>query len=124
MVCAVKGSSTNLYSMVGSLDDRILLRMEASAEFMPLSGRDALFLAKATDVKAVLQSGWCPVVSGGQNLFVFHEEGTYLSSQAGGALSHKVGDIDKIFFPRGSGRTNLFFLFLFQGRAIKKDGRA
>jgi hypothetical protein len=96
--------------------------MEASAEFMALSGRNALFLAEATDIEAVFQSGWCPVVSCGQNLFIFHKEGTHLSSEAGGSFSHKVGDIHEIFFPRGPGRTNLSFLFLFQGRTIKKMG--
>ncbi len=101
--------------MVGSLDDRILLGMKAAAEFVSLSGRDPLFLAEATDIQAVFYSGRSSVVTGGQNLLILDEDGPHLSSQTSRPLGDEVSNIHEIFFPGGSMRRTLFFLFLFQG---------
>jgi hypothetical protein len=89
--------------------------MKATAEFVAFSGRDALFLTEAADVQTVFQSGGSPIITRRQNLFIFDEESTHLSSKAGRAFSDEMGDIHEIFFPRGPTRMNLFLLFLFQG---------
>jgi hypothetical protein len=89
--------------------------MKATAEFVAFSRRNALFLPEATDVQAVFQSGGSPIITCRQNLLIFDEESTYLSSKAGGAFGDEMGDIHEIFFPRGPTRMNPFFLFLFQG---------
>jgi hypothetical protein len=89
--------------------------MKATAEFVTFSRRDASFLTEAADVQAMFQSGGSPIITRRQNLFIFDEERTYMSSKAGGAFGDKMSDIHEIFFPRGAARRNLFSLFLFQG---------
>jgi hypothetical protein len=80
MVRAVEGGSPDLHSMVGRLNDGILLCMKATAEFMAFSRRDAQFLAEATDVKAVFQFRRGTVVTCRQDLFIFNKDGPHLSS--------------------------------------------
>jgi hypothetical protein len=101
--------------MVGGLDNRILLGMKTAAKFVSFSRRDPLFLAEATDVQAMFQPGRSSIVAGGQNLFIFDEDSSYLPSQAGGPFGNEMSNIHKIFFPGGSMGRNLFFLSLFQG---------
>ncbi len=114
VVRTVKGGSLDRYSMVGGLDDRVLLGMKAPAELMSFSGRNPLSLAEAPDIQAVFQTGRRAVVTRGQNLFVFDEDGPHLSSNARGPFRDEVSNIHEIFFPGRSMRRTLFFLFLFQ----------
>jgi hypothetical protein len=96
--------------------------MKATAEFVTFSRRDASFLTEAADVQAMFQSGGSPIITRRQNLFIFDKESPHLPSKAGGAFGDEMSDIHEIFFPRGATRRTLFFLFLFQGQAINKDG--
>ena len=121
MVCTIKGGSPDLNAMIGGLDDGILLCMEPAAELMSFSRGDAQFLAKATDFQAMFQSRRSSIVTGRQNLFVSDEHSPYLPSQTGRALCDEMGDVHEIFFPGRSMRMSLFFLFLFQRRAIKRN---
>jgi hypothetical protein len=107
--------------MVSSLDNRILFRMKATAEFVAFSRRDALFLSEAADIQTVFQSGRSPIITRRQNLFIFDEESTHPPSEAGGAFGNEMGDIHEIFFPRGPSVRSLFCFSLFQGQAINKD---
>jgi hypothetical protein len=54
MVGTVKGGSANLHSMVGGLNNGILLGVEATAQLVSLPRRDGLPLTEASDVQAVL----------------------------------------------------------------------
>jgi hypothetical protein len=54
MVGTVKGGSPDLHSMVGGLNNGILLGVEATAELVSFPGRDGLLLTEASDVQAVL----------------------------------------------------------------------
>jgi len=56
MVCAIKGGSPDPHTMIGGLDDGILLCMEPAAELMSFPRGDAQFLAKATSFQAMFQS--------------------------------------------------------------------
>src|SRR4030043_1301530 len=56
MVCAIKGGSPDPHTMIGGLDDGILLCMEPAAELMSFPRGDAQFLAKATNLQAMFQS--------------------------------------------------------------------
>jgi hypothetical protein len=108
--------------MVSRLNNGILFRMKATAEFVPFPGRDTLFLTEAANVQAVFQPRGSPVVTRCQNLFIFDEKSTHLPPDTGGAFGNEMGDIHEILFPRGPIGMNLFFLFLFQRGAINKDG--
>ena len=114
MVRTVKSGFADLHPVVSGLNDGILLSMEAAAEFVSLSRRDALFLPEATNLQTMLQSGRSPIITRRQNLLIFDEHSSNLPSQTGRSLGNEMSDIHEILFPRGPmGR--LFFLFLFQG---------
>jgi hypothetical protein len=115
MVRTVKGGSADLHSVVGGLNNGILLGMETTAEFVSLPGRDALLLTEASDIQTVLKPGRRPIVTRRQNLLVLDENSSHLSSQTGRPLGDETGDIHEILFPGGPMRKNLFILFLFQG---------
>jgi hypothetical protein len=84
------------------------------AAIVPFPGRDAFSLPKTADIQAVFHPGRGPVVTRGQNLLVFNEEGAHLSAQTGRSFGNQMGDVHEILFPGGPEGTNLFFLFLFQ----------
>ena len=120
MVGAVKGGSVNPHPVIGGLYDGILFGMEAPTELVSFTGRDPLFLTETAGIEAVIEPGRGAVITRCQNLFVFDQDGSHLSPEAGGAFGNKTGNVHKVFFPGGSLRMNLFFRFLFQGYAIKK----
>ena len=113
MVRTIQGSSPDLDAMVGSLDNRILLGMKAAAELVSLSGRNSLFLSEATNIQTVFHPGRSSIVTCGQNLLILDEDSPHLSPQAGGSFGNEVSNIHEIFFPGGSMRRTIFFLFLF-----------
>ena len=50
--------------VIGCLDNRILFRMEASAELVPLAGTDILLLPDATDILTMGEPHGRAVISG------------------------------------------------------------
>ena len=85
--------------MKGSLNDRILLGVDSPAEFMPLTRRDLELFTQTPDLTAMPDVAWSPIVPGGQDAFIFHDDGAYGSSHAGGAFGDQGGDIHKIDIP-------------------------
>jgi hypothetical protein len=99
--------------MVGGLNNGILLGVEAAAEFVSFPRRDGLLFTKAPHIQAVLKPRRCPIVACRQNLLIFDENRSNLSSQTGRPLGNEMGDIHEILFPGRPMRDNLSFLFLF-----------
>jgi len=113
MVGTVKGGPADLHSVVGGLNNGILLGVEAAAEFVSFPRRDALPFTKASHIQAVLDSRRRSIVACRQNLLIFDENSSNLSSQTGRPFGNEMGDIHEILFPGGPVGDNLFFLFLF-----------
>jgi len=118
MVGAVQRCPLNSHAVVSGLNDAILFGMEATAEFMSLSGRDAHLPAKAPDVQTVLDPGRGSIVPRSQNFLIFYENGTDLSPETGRSLGDKMGDIHEVFVPGGTDGMMTFLLFLFQLEAV------
>ena len=89
--------------MISGLNDGVLLSVKTTAEFMSLTRGDGLLLTKATDFEAVFQSSGSAIVTRGQNLLVFDEEGAHLSPETRRTFSHQMGYIHKILFPARPG---------------------
>ena len=115
MVRAVKSRTTNRNAVVSCLDDGILFRMQAPAQFVAFPRGDAKLLAQAACIEAMFQSRGSPIVPGGQDFLVLHKNGADLPSDAGGPLRNQMGDIHEVLFPRGSKWADLFSNSLFQG---------
>ena len=65
VVGAVERGPSDRHSMIGGLNDGVLLSVETPAEFMPFTRGDGLLLTKATDFEAVLQSSRSTIVTRG-----------------------------------------------------------
>ena len=90
-------------AVYGGLNDDVLFRMEAAADFVPLSGRHAELFAEAADIKAVGDLGGRTVVAGGEDSLVLDGDGPDHAAQAGRAFRHEVGDVHEVVGPGDAG---------------------
>ena len=93
--------------MYRGLNDDVLLRVEAPADFMPLAGRHAELFAQATDIEAMRYLGRCAVIAGGEDAFVLDGYGPNPAAQAGRALRHEVGEVQEVVGPRDAGHSGI-----------------
>ena len=89
------------------LDDDVLFRVEAPADFMPLAGRHAELFAQATDIEAMRYLGRCAVIAGGEDAFVLDGYGPDPAAQAGRALRHEGGDVHEVVGPSDAGHSGI-----------------
>ena len=87
------------HAVHGGLDDDVLLRVQAAADLVALPGRDAHLLAQAARLQAVAHAGGRAVVTGGQDVPVLDGDGAHLAAQAGGTLTHQIGDVHEVIGP-------------------------
>ena len=81
----------------GSGDDGVCLRMDAAAEFVPLTGGNMQRLARAdAQIAAVPAAAGRPVVAGGNNFVVADNNGAVFAPKAGGTLQNGIGNIKVI----------------------------
>jgi len=97
-----KGCTLYGNTMISGLNDRILFGMYPSTKLMIFSGGDIQFLPEAPCFKAVFNAGGRTVVSGGQDSFVFYDDGADRSPETCGTPGHQRRDVHKIGFPRRS----------------------
>ncbi len=99
LIRAIERRAVNIRSMLGSLDNRILLGMETSADFVPLPGRDSPLFAETSAIETMLNTRRCAVIARGKNIPVLHDHGTNLAAKAGSPFLHQVGNLHEIFVP-------------------------
>ena len=85
------------HSEIGRLDDRILLGVDASAEFVPSARWYIHLFADASHRLAVLGSLGGSVVSCGEHPLVLDENRTHMSSYTGGPGRYEFGHFHEIF---------------------------
>ena len=83
----------------GGLYYGILLRVNAPAKLVALSGRDIFCLTQAPYFGAVSHSFRCAVISRCKNALVFYDDRADLSSHACRALPHHAGDSHEVLIP-------------------------
>ena len=75
-------------------DDGVHLRMDRAAQFIPLSAGHIHGLPSAVaQIHAVLPPPGRAVVPGGNDLVVLDDDGSVAPPQAGGALQHRLRDV-------------------------------
>ena len=79
--------------MHGGLYDDVLLSVQAPANLVPLTGRDALLFTQAAGELAVLEAGWSAVVAGSENDVILRNYRPILPSKTSGASSNLCGYI-------------------------------
>jgi hypothetical protein len=121
VVRTIEGRPTDPNAMIGGLNDGILFRMEATAEFMAFSRGDFQLLTEAADVQTMIHPGRSSVITRGENLFIFHKDRPHLSSKASGALRDEMGDVHEILIPRGAMATGDLFFFLLQRQPMQGE---
>ena len=94
-------------AMHRSLNDDVLFRVEAPADFMPLAGRHAELFAQTADIEAMRHLGRCAVIAGGEDAFVLDGYGPDPAAQAGRALRHEVGDVHEVVGPSDAGHKGI-----------------
>ena len=83
----------------GSGDDSVCLGVDAAAQFIPLAGRNAQLLSVAvSQLRAVDSSARCAVISGGEDLIIFYDDGTVFSAHAGGTPEDGICNVQIIVF--------------------------
>ena len=100
LVCAKQAGVLDRHTVVCRLDNGILLGMDTPAQFVPLAGRDIQFFPQAANFLAVPDIGRGSVISGGQNLFVLHDNRTNSPAEASRAFCNQRCDIHEVGFPR------------------------
>ena len=75
--------------------------MEPPAEFMALTGGNMLQLAETTDLQAMPETGRGTVVACGEDPPVANQGCAHAAPDTGGALGHKLDNIQKIIIPGG-----------------------
>ena len=66
--------------MIGGLDDCVLLGVQPPAKLVPLARGYARLLTDAAQVQAVSEAARGPVVAGGEDALLLHDEGADYSS--------------------------------------------
>lgn len=96
---AVKFCSLNIDAVHRSLDDHVLLGVQAAADFMTLTGGNTQLLAQATHFQAVRHARRSAVIAGGRMRLSLTATAPTLRRVHGGSLAHQVGDIHEIIRP-------------------------
>jgi hypothetical protein len=66
--------------MISGLNDHILLRMKATAEFVPFPRWYLFGFPKTTNLCAMLYAAWSAIVTRSQNAPVFYKDRSYPAS--------------------------------------------
>ena len=83
----------------GGGNDGVHLRVDRAAQLIPLAAGDPHGLpGAAAQIHAVLPAPRGPVVAGGDDLIVIHDDGPIAPAQAGGALQHGLRDVQIVIF--------------------------
>jgi hypothetical protein len=85
--------------MISGLNDRILFGMYPPTKLMIFTRCDIQFFPEASCFKAVFNAGGRAVVTGGQDSFVFYDDGANRPPEACGTPGHQNRDVHKIGFP-------------------------
>ena len=80
---AEEGCTIDADAVECCLDDGVLLRMKATAQLMPLAGRDLLQLSDTANLFAVRKSCGNAIVAGCQYPLIFYHNSTNLPAYAG-----------------------------------------
>ncbi len=78
--------------MVGRLRNRIFLPMGTQTFIQLGAGSGELVTARATALIAILHTAGCSIISGGDQAFVFNDDGRDFSFDAVGAKRDDFGD--------------------------------
>ena len=96
-VGAVDGAAIKADTVERRLNDAILLGMDGAANLVTGAGWDILRIPEAAQFEAVFQSGGSAIVAGGQDMLIPHGHRTDMVPEAGRALGHHRGHLEKVF---------------------------
>src|SRR5699024_3786553 len=86
----------------GGGDDGVGLRVHAAAELVALPGGDAKLIAgTAAELRTVHAAARRAVIARGDDLVIAHDDGAVFPPHAGGAVEHRVGDVEVILLLAG-----------------------
>ena len=98
----------------GGRDNAVGLGMDRAAQFIPLTrGHSELLPGTAAQIGAVFPSPGGSIVASGKDLIILHDDGAIAPPQTGGALEHRIRNIQIVIFlvdPGHSRRLLCFFL--------------
>ncbi len=82
-----------------SLDLRILLSVNTTAQLMTLTRCNAHFSPEAADFFAVGYAAWRTVVASSQNALILNDDRTYLAAKTCRPLGNQFGNRHEVFIP-------------------------
>jgi len=94
---AVDGATFNADTVERGLNDAILLGMDGAANLVTGAGRNTQRVSEAAQFETVFQSGGSSIVTGGKDMLIPNGHRTDMVTEAGRALGHHQGDLEKVF---------------------------